>query len=101
MMDKKGEYKQALHLIDGWLTFQVYIKEIPGATIGVFVEDEVVFKKEYGYANLGDRVKLTDQHLFRIASQSKLFTATAVMRAQAHVFLGARNIINEVFLRDM
>ena len=79
-MDKKNEYKRALHLIDNWLDFQVYIKEIPGAAIGVFVEDEVVFKKEYGYANLEDQVKLTDQHLFRIASQSKLFTATAVMK---------------------
>ena len=79
-MDKKNVYKQALHLIDGWLTFQVYIKEIPGAAIGVFVEDEVVFKKKYGYANLEDRVKLTDKHLFRIASQSKLFTATALMK---------------------
>ena len=73
-------YEQALHLIDGWLTFQVYIKEIPGAAIGVFVEDEVVFEKEYGYADLEDRVKLTDKHLFRIASQSKLFTATAIMK---------------------
>ena len=79
-MSKKEIFKQAIHLIDNWLDFHVYIKEIPGIAVGIFVEDEIVFKKEYGYANLDDKTNLTDQHLFRIASHSKLFTATAIMK---------------------
>lgn len=79
MVNKFG-FKQALPVIDSWITYQMYIKEIPGSAIGVFVEDEVIFNKEYGYADLNDQIKLTDEHLFRIASQSKLFTATAVMK---------------------
>lgn len=67
-------------MIDSWIFYQVYIKEIPGAAVGVFVEDEVIFNKEYGYADLEREVKLTNDHLFRIASHSKLFTATAVMK---------------------
>ncbi len=76
----KKFYEQTFHLIDNWLDFQTYIKEIPGIAVGIFIDDEIVFKKEYGYANLEDKVKLTDQHLFRIASHSKLFTATAIMK---------------------
>ncbi|MGC9779515.1 MAG: serine hydrolase [Candidatus Heimdallarchaeota archaeon] len=76
----KNIVKQALHLIDNWLDFQTYIKEIPGIAVGIFVEDEIIFKKEYGYAELENKTKLTDQHLFRIASHSKLFTATAIMK---------------------
>ncbi|NHJ46745.1 MAG: beta-lactamase family protein [Asgard group archaeon] len=76
----KKYYKQALHLIDNWLDFQTYFKEIPGIAVGIFTEDEVIFKKEYGYADLEKKIKLTDQHLFRIASHSKLFTATAIMK---------------------
>jgi CubicO group peptidase (beta-lactamase class C family) len=72
--------KQALHLIDGWFDFQTYIKEIPGVAVGIYVEDEIVFKKEYGYADLENKIKLNGQHLFRIASHSKLFTATAIMK---------------------
>jgi len=72
--------KQTVHLIDNWLDYQTYFKEIPGVAVGIFIEDELVFKKEYGYANLEDKIKLTDQHLFRIASHSKLFTATAIMK---------------------
>jgi CubicO group peptidase (beta-lactamase class C family) len=76
----KKYYKQALHLIDNWLDFQTYFKEIPGVAVGIFVEDEVIFKKEYGYAELETKTKLNDHHLFRIASHSKLFTATAIMK---------------------
>lgn len=79
-MSNKEMIKQTLHLIDNWLDYQVYIKEIPGIAVGVFLEDEIIFKKEYGYANLEEKIKLTDQHLFRIASHSKLFTATAIMK---------------------
>ena len=79
-MKKKLMFKQALHLIDKWLDYQTYFKEIPGVSVGIFVEDEIIFKKEYGYANIKDKIKLTDQHLFRISSHSKLFSATAIMR---------------------
>ncbi|MFX1538356.1 MAG: serine hydrolase domain-containing protein [Promethearchaeota archaeon] len=72
--------KQALHLIDNWLDFQTYIKEIPGVAVGISVEDETVFKREYGYADLENKIKLNGWHLFRIASHSKLFTATAIMK---------------------
>jgi CubicO group peptidase (beta-lactamase class C family) len=79
IMIEKELIKSSLHLIDNWLDYQVYIKEIPGLAVGIAVEDELIFKKEYGYANLEKKTKLTDQHLFRIASHSKLFTATAIM----------------------
>jgi len=78
-MVEKELVKSSLHLIDNWLDYQVYIKEIPGLAVGIALEDELMFKKEYGYANLEKKERLTDQHLFRIASHSKLFTATAIM----------------------
>ncbi|MHA2249202.1 MAG: serine hydrolase domain-containing protein [Candidatus Kariarchaeaceae archaeon] len=79
-MVEKDLVRQALHLIDNWLDYQVYTKEIPGVSVGIFLEDEVVFRKEYGYANLESNDALNDQHLFRIASHSKLFTATSIMK---------------------
>ncbi|MHA2035272.1 MAG: serine hydrolase domain-containing protein [Promethearchaeota archaeon] len=78
-MIEKELIKSSLHLIDNWLDYQVYVKEIPGLAVGIAVEGELIFKKEYGYANLEKKTKLTDQYLFRIASHSKLFTATAIM----------------------
>ncbi|MHA2339475.1 MAG: serine hydrolase domain-containing protein, partial [Candidatus Hodarchaeales archaeon] len=78
-MVKKELLKSSLHLIDNWLDYQVYFKEIPGLSVGIAINDELMFKKEYGYANLEKKIKLNNQHLFRIASHSKLFTATAIM----------------------
>ncbi|NHJ05527.1 MAG: class A beta-lactamase-related serine hydrolase [Candidatus Heimdallarchaeota archaeon] len=77
---KKEIIKKAIHLIDNWLNYQTYIKEIPGLAVGIFVDDEVIFRREYGYADLENKIKLNDKHLFRIASHSKLFTATAIMK---------------------
>jgi CubicO group peptidase (beta-lactamase class C family) len=39
----------------------------------------VLFNTAYGYADLEKKTKLTSQHIFRIASHSKTFTATALM----------------------
>lgn len=75
----KDLVKEAKDLIDKWLDYQTYINEIPGLAVGVFIEDEIVFQKEYGYADLEAKERFTDKHLFRIASHSKLFTATAIM----------------------
>ncbi|NHJ87753.1 MAG: beta-lactamase family protein [Asgard group archaeon] len=77
---KKELIKKSLPLIDKWLDYQTYIKEIPGVAVGIFFEDETIFKKEYGYADIKNKEKLNGSHIFRIASHSKLFTATAIMK---------------------
>src|SRR5205085_690518 len=40
---------------------------------------DVLLSRAYGCANLEQRVPLTPRHIFRIASHSKTFTATAIM----------------------
>ena len=75
----KQVVKAASDLIDKWLDYQTYINELPGLAVGIFIEDEIIFQKEYGYANIETKEEYTKNHLFRIASNTKLFTATAIM----------------------
>ncbi|NHJ38436.1 MAG: beta-lactamase family protein [Asgard group archaeon] len=75
----KTVIKEATEFIGNWLDYQTYINELPGLAVGIFVEDEIVFQKTYGYADFEAKIKFTNNHLFRIASHSKLFTATAIM----------------------
>ncbi|NPD90501.1 MAG: beta-lactamase family protein [Asgard group archaeon] len=75
----KSIIKEASGLMDKWLDYQTYLNELPGLAVGIFVDNEIVFQKKYGYADLEVKKKFTNQHLFRIASHSKLFTATAIM----------------------
>lgn len=80
---KKDKAKAILPVMDEWLRYHTYINEIPSVSVGVFLEDEVIFQKSYGYANLKSRRKAASDTMYRIASHSKLFTATAIMRLRA------------------
>ncbi|MEQ8958957.1 MAG: serine hydrolase domain-containing protein [Coleofasciculus sp. C2-GNP5-27] len=54
---------------------------VPGAVISVVKDGTVFFAKGYGYANLEKKTPVVaDRTVFRVASLSKLFTATATMQ---------------------
>jgi CubicO group peptidase (beta-lactamase class C family) len=55
--------------------------EFPGATIVIIQDGKITLKAGYGFADLRARVPVDpDRTRFRVASISKLFTATAVMQ---------------------
>jgi CubicO group peptidase (beta-lactamase class C family) len=56
--------------------------EVAGATVAVVKDGELVFAKGYGYSDLENEKKVECSNLFRIASVSKLITATAIMKLQ-------------------
>jgi len=76
----------ACRTFDSWLGFQQRHLRVPGVQAAVLhaadVADvaDVVLSTAHGVAALETGEPLTDQHLFRIASHSKTFTATAVMQ---------------------
>ena len=51
-----------------------------GASVAVMKNDSLLYAKGYGYANKTDTVSTDVSHLFRVASVSKLITATAIMK---------------------
>ncbi len=54
---------------------------IPGAVFIFVKEGQVFFKKGYGYANIEKKLPVDpDRTVFRVASNSKMFVATAVMQ---------------------
>ena len=58
------------------------MKEMPvmGLSVAVVKNNQVVFTNAYGFKNEQTREPLATHHLFRIASISKSFTATAIMQ---------------------
>lgn len=62
-----------------WLEYMQRSLRIPGLTVAVRHEDELVLSRAYGHADLGAGTEMRTDHIFRIASHSKTFTATAVM----------------------
>lgn len=79
---KEAALKQALEFIDSWLEFRYGRLEIPGFTVAVSHKGKVLLSRAYGFADLEKQTPMTTDHIFRIASHSKTFTATAIMQLQ-------------------
>ncbi|WP_209312690.1 serine hydrolase domain-containing protein [Streptomyces lonarensis] len=70
--------------LDGFLPAALENTAIPGATVSVVHDGELLAARGYGWADTGvdgDRTAVDpEETLFRVGSVSKLFTATAVMQ---------------------
>ncbi|GAA1566469.1 serine hydrolase domain-containing protein [Kribbella sancticallisti] len=71
---------EALAYYDRWLAFNQRYLRIPGVQAAAYAGDALRFSAAYGQADVEQGTALTEQHLFRIASHSKTFTATAVLQ---------------------
>jgi CubicO group peptidase (beta-lactamase class C family) len=70
---------------DSWLAFRQNFERLPGVQAAVWHGDGLVLSTAHGWADTGSAdtgspAPMTASHLFRIASHSKTFTATAVFR---------------------
>ena len=72
--------RSAASYLDGWLAFRQRHLRIPGVQAALLHGGEVVLSTAHGHADVGRDVALTTDHLFRVASHSKTFTATAVLQ---------------------
>ncbi len=72
---------EAFNYLDIWLKHQHLQNPLtPGLVVAISHEGKIVYQKALGLANRETGEEMTTEHLFRIASQSKSFTATAVMQ---------------------
>jgi D-alanyl-D-alanine carboxypeptidase len=71
---------QALNAIAPWLAYKQQYDRIPGLAVGISYHDQIIFTGAYGYSDVLAKTKVTPETRFRIASISKVFTATAIMQ---------------------
>jgi CubicO group peptidase (beta-lactamase class C family) len=65
---------------EGWLAFRQRYDRIPGVQAALWHGDRLVCSTAHGTADAAAGTTLTSRHLFRVASHSKTFTATAVLQ---------------------
>lgn len=70
----------AIDLFSAWVEAQMAYRGLPGLAVGVVHRQEVVWAQGFGFADLARQSPATPQTIYRIASITKLFTATAVLQ---------------------
>ena len=77
--------KIAISYIDHWLKRQIQLDQLtPGYSVSIRINGDDVYSKAFGLArektNKKTHETMTTDHLFRIASHTKTFTATAILQ---------------------
>jgi len=76
---KNRFYKERLARIDTVVNKHIAASHIPGASVLIIKNGEVVYQKAFGYADVEKKAQMKTDAIFRIASQSKAITSLAVM----------------------
>ena len=69
-----------IRLFTAWIEGQILERNLPGVAVGVVADQDLVWAGGFGLADTSAKTGLTPQTKFRMASHSKLFTATSVMQ---------------------
>jgi D-alanyl-D-alanine carboxypeptidase len=70
----------SIQLFSSWVEAQMAHQEQPGLSVGIVYDQEIVWSKGFGLADVAEKTPTTPQTIYRIASITKLFTATAIMQ---------------------
>jgi D-alanyl-D-alanine carboxypeptidase len=74
------EVSAAIAVFDVWCQHTVHNREQPGVSIGIVYDQDLIWAKGYGYADVEEKIPATASTAYRIASITKLFTATAILQ---------------------
>ncbi|MCC6803646.1 MAG: beta-lactamase family protein [Anaerolineae bacterium] len=74
------EVRAAIALVDALIEGEQRDRKIPGMSAGIVYDQDLIWQRGYGYANLEKQIPADAQTVYRIASITKLFTATMLMK---------------------
>ncbi|MCX6642697.1 MAG: serine hydrolase [Candidatus Bathyarchaeota archaeon] len=60
--------------------FKAYIGRVPGAALTIIKDGQALLKQAYGLANIDSEINVKQETNFRLASLSKAFTATCILK---------------------
>ena len=79
-IDTHPDVQAAQRLFTAWIEGQIVERGLPGLAVGFVSDQELVWAKGFGVADMSAKTPMTPQTRFRMASHSKLFSATAIMQ---------------------
>lgn len=80
-MNRKA-LKDAIAYFDDLLQYEFPYLDIPSLSIAASYESKPIYSRSLGYADVAADREATPETPYRIASNSKMFTATAILQLQ-------------------
>ena len=77
---KHPDVASNLALFEIWLQAQIAYRGLPGVSVAIVHDQELVYAKGFGYADVEAKKPMTPNSIYRIASHSKLFTAISILQ---------------------
>lgn len=75
-----GSEREAVHLLEIWIDSIIDFDRLPGISVAVVHDQELVYAKGFGYADVDMQVEARPSTIYSICSISKLFTSIAMMQ---------------------
>jgi CubicO group peptidase (beta-lactamase class C family) len=70
----------AERVFSAWMEGQLAYRGLPGVEVAIIHDQQLIWSHGFGWADIKGKVPMTAETKFRIASNSKLFTAIAIMQ---------------------
>ncbi|MEE8583796.1 MAG: serine hydrolase domain-containing protein [Acidobacteriota bacterium] len=71
---------EAIGLLEAWVEAELAYQRLPGLSMAVVYDQDVIWSKAFGYADLEGKRPATTETIYSICSISKLFTSIGVMQ---------------------
>jgi len=79
-LQERPEVADAISVFDRWVEQHIAHRGVPGLSVAVVLDQEIVWAKGYGYSDLEKKTPTTPSTIYRIGSITKLFTSTAILQ---------------------
>lgn len=75
-----NDVASSLELLSAWTEAQMAYRGQPGLSMGIIYDQELIWSKGFGYADIESKKPADAATIYRIASITKLFTSVAIMQ---------------------
>ncbi len=79
-LQEQPQIADATRVFDLWVEQHIAHRTVPGLSIAVVYDQELVWSKGYGFSDLESETPATPDTVYRIGSITKLFTSTAILQ---------------------
>ena len=78
-LQERPEVADALTVLDRWIEKQVEYHRLPGLSIAIVYDQDIVWAKGYGFSDVEGKIPATPSTVYRMGSVTKVFTSSAIM----------------------